>query len=110
MTDLTARQRQVLRAILALQLRNGSPPTLRLLADAVGLRTTTAVMIHLQGLARKGYLTLCHAKTGVMRLVGVDWMPVFDSETPQGMLLAELYREVTGKDQTAYVVPGERLR
>jgi len=107
--DLTDRQRQVLRAILEYQLRHGMPPTLEALGDRLGIHSKNGVVMHLKALLRRGYLVSSRGRFGTLRLVGVEWHPVFDSEMPQGLLLAELYRETTGESSAAMVVPGEVL-
>jgi SOS-response transcriptional repressor LexA len=106
---LTDRQRQVLRAILAFQLQHGIPPILRQLVKAMGLCSTNGVWGHIQALRRKGVLTETPDRYGVLRLVGVEWLPVFDADTPQGILLVKLYREITGAGTVDFLVPKEVL-
>lgn len=48
--SLTKRQRDVLEAIERLTARHGYPPTIRELADEVGLRSTSSVHEHLDAL------------------------------------------------------------
>ena len=57
MTELTARQRQVLEFIDAEVRQRGSPPSVREIGLAVGLSSTSTVHAHLAALQEKGYLT-----------------------------------------------------
>ena len=57
MTDLTARQRQVLEFIDAEVRRRGYPPSVREIGQAVGLSSSSTVHAHLAALQDKGYLT-----------------------------------------------------
>ena len=56
MTDLTARQRQVLEFIDAEVRRRGYPPSVREIGEAVGLSSSSTVHAHLAALQDKGYL------------------------------------------------------
>jgi repressor LexA len=56
MTDLTARQRQVLEFIDAEVHRRGYPPSVREIGEAVGLSSPSTVHAHLAALQDKGYL------------------------------------------------------
>jgi repressor LexA len=56
MTDLTARQRQVLEFIDAEVRRRGYPPSVREIGEAVGLSSSSTVHAHLAALQNKGYL------------------------------------------------------
>ena len=57
MTDLTARQRQVLEFIDAEVRGRGYPPSVREIGEAVGLSSSSTVHAHLAALQDKGYLT-----------------------------------------------------
>ena len=57
MTDLTARQRQVLDFVDAEVRRRGYPPSVREIGEAVGLSSSSTVHAHLAALQDKGYLT-----------------------------------------------------
>jgi repressor LexA len=57
MTELTARQRQVLEFIDAEVRERGYPPSVREIGEAVGLSSTSTVHAHLAALQDKGYLT-----------------------------------------------------
>jgi repressor LexA len=56
MTELTARQRQVLEFIDAEVRRRGYPPSVREIGEAVGLSSPSTVHAHLAALQDKGYL------------------------------------------------------
>ena len=56
MTDLTARQRQVLEFIDAEVRRRGYPPSVREIGEAVGLVSPSSVAYQLKELEKKGYL------------------------------------------------------
>lgn len=53
---LTARQREVLKAIGVFIKANGYPPTLRELGAVLGIKSTNGVDEHLRSLAAKGYI------------------------------------------------------
>jgi repressor LexA len=57
MTELTARQRQVLEFIDGEVSRRGFPPSVREIGEAVGLSSSSTVHAHLAALQDKGYLT-----------------------------------------------------
>ena len=65
---LTWRQRKILRAIRESVQNRGYPPSMREIADAVGLTTTSSVSYQLGTLQRKGYL---HRDVGRARTVEV---------------------------------------
>lgn len=56
MRQLTARQRQILEFIAEFMRDRGFPPSVREIAEAVGLSSTATVHNHLAALAQKGYL------------------------------------------------------
>jgi repressor LexA len=57
MTELTARQRQVLEFVDSEVRRRGYPPSVREIGEAVGLSSSSTVHAHLAALQDKGYLT-----------------------------------------------------
>jgi repressor LexA len=65
---LTWRQRKVLQVIRESVQKRGYPPTLREIAEAIGLTSTSTVSHHLSALQRKGYL---HRDVGRARTVEV---------------------------------------
>jgi SOS-response transcriptional repressor LexA len=58
MNDLTKRQSQALDFIRQFMQENGSAPTQREVADAIGCSSVNAATIHLQALERKGVLSI----------------------------------------------------
>ena len=70
MDDLTARQRQVLACIADHIDRNGYPPTLREIADHLGISGTLGVMKHLRALEKKGYIEKEPGSSRGIRLAG----------------------------------------
>jgi len=95
---LTARQREVLDAIVSMTQDKGVPPTLRELGAALGIRSTNGVTDHLKALRRKGYLKerpvgesgdpvsrailLTDAANEMLEIEAAGWMP----SSPEGML------------------------
>ena len=55
--DLTTRQRKIIRVIEDSARRDGYPPTLREIAEATGLASTSSVAYQLSTLEKKGYLS-----------------------------------------------------
>ncbi|HID8404572.1 TPA: hypothetical protein ACXIJH_004911 [Serratia marcescens] len=77
MSELTERQAQVLAFIRQFLRENGSAPTQREIADAIGCASANAVALHLKALERKGAIT---TKTGRSRgIVLNDRVPDFDT-------------------------------
>lgn len=58
MNNLTKRQAQVLYFIRQFMQENGSAPTQREIADAIGCSSVNAATIHLQALEKKGALSI----------------------------------------------------
>ena len=58
MTDLTPRQRQILKLIQDSLIENGMPPTRAEIAAAMGFKSPNAAEEHLRALQRKGVLDL----------------------------------------------------
>jgi repressor LexA len=56
--DLTGRRREVLEALRRLTARDGHPPTLREVADDVGLASPSSVLHHVRVLATEGHVEL----------------------------------------------------
>jgi len=69
---LTPRQRKVLQTIERFAQRRGFPPTLREIAEAVGLTSASSVAYHLTCLQNMGYLSRDEGRprTAVIRLAG----------------------------------------
>lgn len=66
----TKRQREVVDVIRRLTKQMGYPPTIRELADELGLRGPNAVKNHLNPLRRKGWVTWQDGKFRTLRVVG----------------------------------------
>ena len=65
MNELTSRQGEVL-ALVVLSIReHGRPPTLREIADALGVRRTNTAKDHLLALERKGHVRLLPGARGI---------------------------------------------
>lgn len=64
----TNRQREVLAAIDDFLRREGMPPTLRELGDALGIRSNNGVWDHLRLLARKGLVERVPLRSRGLRL------------------------------------------
>lgn len=71
--NLTERQRKVLDVITTFQGRNGYPPTIREIADLMGLRSPNGVSEHLKALNRKGYVRREENKSRGIQLVTSDY-------------------------------------
>lgn len=56
MTDLTDRQGQALNVIVTLVEQRGYPPSVREIAEYLGLSSATTAWAHVQALVKKGYL------------------------------------------------------
>ncbi|WAM36614.1 winged helix-turn-helix transcriptional regulator [Caldicellulosiruptor acetigenus] len=57
MQGLTERQQQILNAIIGYINEKGYSPSIRELADMVGIKSSSTLHGHLQRLAKKGYIT-----------------------------------------------------
>ena len=66
---LTRRQRQVLELIQRLSRKMGAPPTIRELKEGLKLNSLRGVTIHLDALARKGYIERSRLARGI-RILG----------------------------------------
>ena len=80
---LTSRQREVLQVIRESVQKRGYPPSMREIAEAIGLTSTSTVSHHLSTLQRKGYLhrDVGRARTVEVRLPG---HPAVRPESGQG--------------------------
>jgi repressor LexA len=95
---LTARQRQILQAVRTAARLHGHPPTLREIADAVGLTSTSAVFRQLAVLESKGYLRrdANRPRTTVeVRQPPHSAMPLSGLSGPSGIAVEDLFEEVT---------------
>ena len=76
MSDLTARQQQILEVVDAHLVRHGYPPTVREIGEAVGLTSSSTVHAHLANLERLGHLRRDPAKPRALGIIGRDSAPV----------------------------------
>jgi repressor LexA len=81
MTDLTARQRQVLEFIDAEVRRRGYPPSVREIGEAVGLSSSSTVHAHLAALQDKGFLVRDPTKP---RAIEVRYEPASGAAVDRG--------------------------
>lgn len=66
-SDLSARQRQILRFIAAFVAAKTYPPTIREIGVGVGLTSSSTVQAYVQGLREKGYLQVQAHGTALTR-------------------------------------------
>lgn len=66
---ITAKQKQVLDAIDLHTRKHGYPPSHKQLADALGLRSTSAVAMRLDALERKGFIKREYGVARSLRVV-----------------------------------------
>jgi repressor LexA len=71
-SDLTARQQQILEVVDAHLVRHGYPPTVREIGEAVGLTSSSTVHAHLANLERLGHLRRDPTKPRALGIVGRD--------------------------------------
>ena len=76
MSDLTARQQQILEVVDAHLVRHGYPPTVREIGEAVGLTSSSTVHAHLANLERLGHLRRDPTKPRALGIIGRDSGPV----------------------------------
>lgn len=78
---LTARQEQVLRFIVEYLRKEGAPPTLQEIGEALGIRSLRGVTDHLEALERKGYIErLSGSARGIRPMV--EWERSFTISIP----------------------------
>jgi SOS-response transcriptional repressor LexA len=70
---LTARQAELIRFMAAYQDREGRPPTIREIGEAMGIKSPNGVSIHLKELVRKGVLVRCEGSRNYRVADGVPW-------------------------------------
>jgi repressor LexA len=68
---LTEKQRKILEHIIDFQKENGFPPTIRELGDAFQIGSLRGVTVHLDALARKGFLKRDRTSRSI-RIIGAD--------------------------------------
>lgn len=70
MGKLTPKQQQIYDYILSFAGEHGYPPSVREIAQAVGLKSPATVHFHLKGLREAGYITQAEGKTRAISIVG----------------------------------------
>ena len=108
--SLTPRQRRVLHAIEAFGHSRGYSPTLREIAEAVGLASVSSVSYHLSCLQDKGYLSRSEGRprTAVVRPLGNPVWPETD-ETPNDVASLEAaYVPLVGGIAAGDPIPAEQ--
>jgi repressor LexA len=108
--SLTPRQRRVLQAVEAFGHSRGYSPTLREIAEAVGLASVSSVSYHLSCLQDKGYLSRGEGRprTAVVRPLGDPVWPEAD-ETPRDIVsLKAAYVPVVGGIAAGHPIPAEQ--
>ncbi|MCL1842990.1 MAG: transcriptional repressor LexA [Defluviitaleaceae bacterium] len=71
--QLTVKQQKILDFLKTEIKRNGYPPTVREICDAVGLSSTSTVHAHLETLERKGYIRRSPAKNRSTEILEEDF-------------------------------------
>jgi repressor LexA len=74
-SDLTARQQQILEVVDAHLVRHGYPPTVREIGEAVGLTSSSTVHAHLANLERLGHLRRDPTKPRALGVIGREAAP-----------------------------------
>lgn len=76
MKQLTEKQRLVYECIVTFQKQNGYPPSVREIAQAVGLKSPSTVQFHLNGLEQAGMIEKREGKTRTISVVKKGAPPV----------------------------------
>ena len=67
--DITSKQQEILEYIKATILRNGYPPSVRELCEAVHLKSTSSVHSHLDALEKKGFIKRDPSKPRAIEII-----------------------------------------
>ena len=70
MGKLTPKQQQIYDYILSFSTDHGYPPSVREIAEAVGLKSPATVHFHLKGLREAGYISQAEGKTRAITITG----------------------------------------
>jgi len=70
MAKLTPKQQQIYDYILAFAEEHGYPPSVREIAEAVGLKSPATVHFHLKGLREAGFISQAEGKTRAITIIG----------------------------------------
>ncbi len=93
MTELTARQAEILELIKDFTESTGFPPTRAEIAKALGFRSVNAAEDHLRALARKGVIELLAGASRGIRLKGGSGVPLIGRVAAGRPILAEQHVE-----------------
>jgi repressor LexA len=86
MRELTGRQRQLMNFIEDYLNTHGFPPSIREMADHMGIRSTNGVNDHLKALEKKGYITREKSLKSRAITVSSPKLEKFDSENEEAMV------------------------
>ena len=73
MAKLTPKQQQIYDFILSFASDHGYPPSVREIAEAVGLKSPATVHFHLKGLREAGYITQAEGKTRAITVTDASY-------------------------------------
>ncbi len=93
MSELTARQKQVLELIQDLMNESGMPPTRAEIAQKLGFKSANAAEDHLRALARKGMIELLPGAARGIRLTDPPGLPVVGRVAAGSPILAQEHLE-----------------
>ena len=100
-TDLSLRQREMLKMIRDFAVEYGYPPTVRQIGKVVGISSTSVVSYNLGVLQRKGYLTRDREISRGLRLI--------EEEKPAEMKSAPIGAHMAGIPLLGFIAAGEPL-
>ena len=73
MAKLTPKQQQIYDFILSFAENHGYPPSVREIAEAVGLKSPATVHFHLKGLREAGYISQAEGKTRAITITSASY-------------------------------------
>ena len=83
MANLTRKQKEIYKFILAFTSEHGYPPSVREIGAAVGLKSPSTVHFHMKGLEEAGVIVKAEGKTRAISLPGVSMGPVAEETDPR---------------------------
>lgn len=100
MSQLTTKQQQIYKYIIAFSHEHGYPPSVREIADAVDLKSPSTVHFHLKGLRSAGLISQAEGKTRAISINSraaahsrKDQVPIVGNVAAGSPILAEEYIE-----------------
>lgn len=78
MISIRLRQKAIYRYIIEYIKKNGFSPTVREIAEGVGLRSISTVSFHLQSLCQKGFLEINSKEPRAIKVVGYKFVKIYD--------------------------------